>query len=55
VYNLIKDDNSLTARIISAKLGITSKTVERAIKKLKKLEYVSREGGRAKGFWKIHK
>lgn len=48
-----KVDNSLSARVILTKLGITSKTVERAKKTLKELEYISREGSKAKGFWQI--
>ena len=55
VYELIKADNSLSARAISTMLDVASKTVERAIKKLKDLGYIQREGSDKKGTWKVLK
>jgi predicted HTH transcriptional regulator len=43
----------LSARAISTKLDVASKTVERAIKKLKELGYIQCEGSDKKGTWKV--
>ena len=54
IYSLIKDDNTISIKDISDKLGLSHSTVERAIKKLKTLGYVKRIGT-TRGTWAIIK
>ncbi len=51
IYSLIKDDNTISIKDISEKLGLSHSTVKRAIKKLKTLGYVKRIGT-TRGTWK---
>ena len=54
IYSLIKEDNTISIKDISDKLGLSHSTVERAIKKLKTLGYVKRIGT-TRGTWAIIK
>ena len=54
IYSLIKQDNSLSLKLIAEKLDVSHSTIERATRKLKDLGYISR-AGKTKGFWIIRK
>ncbi len=53
ILSLIYDNPSITAANIIANTGFSRPTVERATKKLKDLEIISRIGGDKGGYWKV--
>lgn len=53
VLEVIIKDDTVTAPVISSELKISESTVNRAIKKLKTLGYVTREGARKNGHWRV--
>lgn len=55
IFDLIKNDQSVTAEIISAQLAKTTRTIERALAELKAKGFIERVGSDKKGFWKILK
>jgi predicted HTH transcriptional regulator len=54
VFSVIKENNTLSAKKIAEKLGVSASTVERATKKLKALNYIERDG-KTRGAWIILK
>lgn len=55
IYNLVKENDSISIPCISNKPGISESTVNRAIKKLKALNFIAREGAKKNGKWIILK
>ena len=53
IIELIRADNSISLRVLSKKLGVSSKTVQREIEKLKAKNVVRRNGGDKGGHWEI--
>ena len=53
VVHLIRRNPSMTVAEIAAAMGVSAKTVERAIKSLKEKEIVAREGAKRNGKWII--
>ena len=53
IIELIRADNSISLRELSKKLGVSSKTVQREIEKLKAKNVVRRIGGDKGGHWEI--
>ncbi|MDR2572371.1 MAG: winged helix-turn-helix transcriptional regulator [Oscillospiraceae bacterium] len=54
VLNCIQKDSSFTRNQISANLGISVRTVDRAISKLMKNRIVERQGSRKAGAWIVN-
>ena len=54
IFSVIKENNTLSAKKVAEKLGISTSTVERATKKLKALKYIERDG-KTRGAWIILK
>ena len=48
-----KESFSITAKEMSQRLSLTSRTVQRDIATLTKLGMIIREGGRYDGIWKV--
>ncbi|MCK5758559.1 MAG: hypothetical protein KAH14_05655, partial [Clostridiales bacterium] len=55
VLELLKNDGTLSAKIISDKLNKTVRHIERSFSKLKDLELISRSGSRKTGIWIVKK
>ena len=55
VYNLIKQNNKITAAEISRRLNISLSTAKRRIKELKEKGIIEPIGSDKAGFWKIIK
>jgi len=53
VFNLIRQNNNITAIEISKQLNISLSTVKRKIKKLKEQNRIERIGSDKAGYWKI--
>ena len=53
VFDLIKQNNRITATEISERLKISLSTAKRKIKKLKEQEKIERSGSDKTGYWKI--
>ena len=53
IIELIRADNSISLRVLSKKFGVSSKTVQREIEKLKAKNVVRRNGGDKGGHWEI--
>ena len=53
VYESIKDNNYVRTNEIASSINKSQKTVLRAIKKLKDLEYIERIGNERDGYWKV--
>ena len=53
VFDLIKQNNKITATEISERLKISLSTAKRKIKELKEQEKIERSGSDKTGFWKI--
>ena len=53
IYGIISDNSTVTIAELSEKLGISTRAVEKQLKKLKDKGYIKREGGRKSGFWVI--
>lgn len=51
IIKQIKQDGSLTAKMMSENTGIPKRTVERAIKQLKEKSIIIRKGSSRKGYW----
>lgn len=51
IYGIISENPSVTISELSEKLGISTRAVEKQLKKLKDKGYIKREGGRKSGFW----
>lgn len=52
VRQLLNERPSLTAKDLSQKIGVSQRTISRAISKLKNLGYLIRVGGDKDGYWK---
>ena len=52
---LLKQDGTLTAKILAVTLGITQRQVERMIAKLKREGSLIRHGANKNGFWEVVK
>ena len=52
---LLKQDGTLTAKILAGTLGITQRQVERMIAKLKREGSLIRHGANKNGFWEVVK
>ena len=52
---LLKQDGTLTAKILAGTLGITHRQVERMIAKLKREGSLIRHGANKNGFWEVVK
>ena len=53
IINVIKENNSITLKQLSALFDVTEKTIERDMAELKKANKIQRIGGRKEGYWKI--
>ena len=53
VYIELVNNNSITRQKISTRIGVTIKTVSRAIDDLKKLKLIKRVGSNKTGHWEI--
>lgn len=51
IIKQIKQDGSLTAKMMSENTGLPKRTVERAIKQLKEKSIIIRKGSSRKGYW----
>ena len=49
----MKNDSSVTTKLLSERSGIPLRTVRRAIDELTEKGYVIREGGRKGGHWRV--
>ncbi|MCM1249353.1 MAG: HTH domain-containing protein [Lachnoclostridium sp.] len=54
VFELIKVQTDISMSEIAARLGVSYKTVQRAVADLKKLGLIERVGGRKDGYWRIN-
>ena len=55
IIDFIRADSSISLRELSKKLGVSSKTVQREIEKLKVKNVIRRVGGDKGGHWEIKK
>ncbi|MFC2062195.1 ATP-binding protein [Elusimicrobiota bacterium] len=55
ILELIRVNNSITAKVISNNIGITQRAVEKQLAKLKKEGYLKRVGSKKYGHWEITK
>ena len=55
IIEILKEDNTLTIEQLSAMLGISSRAVEKNIRKLREKGLIKRVGGRKTGYWKVEK
>ena len=53
VFDLIKQNNKITATEINERLKISLSTAKRKIKELKEQEKIERSGSDKTGYWKI--
>ena len=53
IYDEMKNDSSVTTKLLSERSGIPLRTVRRAIDELTEKGYVIREGGRKGGHWRV--
>ena len=53
IINLIKDDSQITTSILAEKIGVTERTIERNIQKLKEKNMIFRVGSDKAGEWVI--
>lgn len=53
VLELIRAQTDISLSEIAGRLGVSYKTVQRAVADLKKGGVIERIGGRRKGYWKI--
>ena len=53
VFDMIKSDNYIRANTMAQKIGMSEKTIYRAIKKLKELNMINRIGDDYSGHWEI--
>ena len=53
IYGIISDNPTVTISELSEKLEISTRAVEKQLKKLKEKGYIKREGGRKSGLWII--
>lgn len=54
IIELISADDTITVSAIAESLGISKRSVEREMKKLRDSERIIREGGNRYGHWKIN-
>lgn len=53
VVEIIKANNSISAKEIASLIGVTSRTIERDVEKLKASNKIKREGDERSGYWKV--
>ena len=53
VLELIKAQTDISLSEIADRLGVSYKTVQRAVADLKKIGTIERIGGRRKGYWRV--
>lgn len=53
VLELIKAQTDISLSEMADHLGVSYKTVQRAVADLKKVDAIERVGGRRKGYWRI--
>ena len=53
IYKLISDQPQVSAAMMANKIGVSSRQVQKYLKRLTDLQLIIREGGRKNGFWKI--
>ena len=53
VFDMVKSDNYIRANTMAQKIGMSEKTIYRAIKKLKELNMINRIGDDYSGHWEI--
>ena len=53
ILELIKENKNMTQKEMAEKIGISSRTIERNIKNLKKNEILEKIGSKKNGYWKI--
>ena len=53
IYKLISEQPQVSAAAMAEKIGISSRQVQKYLKRLTDLQLIIREGGRKNGFWKI--
>ncbi len=53
IYKLISEQPQISAAAMAEKIGISSRQVQKYLKRLTDLQLIIREGGRKNGFWKI--
>lgn len=54
VYELLKDQPSLTRAELASRIGKTSKTIQRALDSLKAKQLIERVGTSKNGYWVVH-
>lgn len=54
ILAIMEDDSSVAMGVISDKLNVTKRTVERNVKKLREQGKIERVGGKCYGHWEIH-
>ena len=55
VLDCIKQDKAISAEAIAIKIGVTERTVARALKKLREEQIIERIGSNKTGYWEIIK
>ncbi len=53
VFELLKENNRLTAKQISERCQLTERTINRSLKKLKEKNQIERAGSNKNGYWRI--
>ena len=53
IYKLISEQPQISATAMAEKIGISSRQVQKYLKRLTDLQLIIREGGRKNGSWKI--
>ena len=53
IYKLISDQPQVSAAMMANKIGVSSRQVQKYLKRLSDLHLIVREGGRKNGYWKI--
>ena len=53
IIDIIKQDPHITAAEIAMQLNMSSRGVEKQIRKLRELGKIKRTGGRFRGYWEI--
>ena len=53
IYKLISTNPQINIAAIAENLGVSTRQVQKYLRRLTELQLIAREGGRKNGFWKI--
>lgn len=53
IIALLKEDNSLTIAVLAEKIGLSTRAVEKNLKKLQDSGHLKRKGGDKGGYWEV--